>query len=146
MIDPKIIVVPIASGLIAQFSKVLVEAVRTGTVNLKLLNRYGGMPSSHTALVVSLTTVVGISVGVNSAAFAIAFIFSIITIRDAIGFRMYLGEHAAIINKLVSELPANERPKFPQHIIERIGHTPLQAFMGGLVGLTTTLILWAIIP
>lgn len=142
----KIILVPLATGLIAQFSKVLVEAVNTGTVNLKLLNRYGGMPSSHTALVVSLSTVVGIVNGFNSAAFAIAVVFSLITIRDAIGFRMYLGEHATIINKLVGELPAKEKPKFPTHIIERIGHTPLQAFIGGLVGLTTTLILWSILP
>jgi len=146
MIFAKIILVPIVAGLIAQVSKVLVEAVRTGRVNLALLNRYGGMPSSHTALVVSLTTTVGLVDGINSPAFVIALIFSVVTIRDAIGFRMYLGEHARIINKLISELPAQEKPKFPTHIIERIGHTPLEAVIGGLVGLTATLILWVIIP
>lgn len=146
MLFAKIIIVPILAGLIAQISKVLVEAVRTGHVNLALLNRYGGMPSSHTALVVALTTTVGIVDGINSPAFIIALIFSVVTIRDAIGFRMYLGEHARIINRLIGELPANERPKFPTHIIERIGHTPLEALVGGLVGLTSTLILWVIIP
>jgi len=146
MIIAKVIIVPVLAGLIAQASKVLIEAIRTGSVDLRLLNRYGGMPSSHTALVVALTTTVGIVDGINSPAFIIALIFSVVTIRDAIGFRMYLGEHARIINKLIRELPAKERPKFPTHIIERIGHTPLEALVGGLVGLTSTLILWVIIP
>ncbi len=146
MLFAKIILVPIIAGLIAQLAKVLVEAVRTGHVNLALLNRYGGMPSSHTALVVSLTTVVGLVDGINSPAFVIALVFSVVTIRDAIGFRMYLGEHARIINKLIGQLPAKERPKFPTHIVERIGHTPLEAIIGGLVGLTSTLIFWLIIP
>lgn len=146
MIIAKVIIVPVLAGLIAQASKVLIEAIRTGSVDLRLLNRYGGMPSSHTALVVALTTTVGIVDGINSPAFIIALIFSVVTIRDAIGFRMYLGEHARIINQLIRELPAKERPKFPTHIIERIGHTPLEALVGGLVGLTSTLILWVIIP
>lgn len=124
----------------------MVEAAKTGRFDLRLLNTYGGMPSSHTALVTSLTTVVGIVEGIYSAAFAIAAIFSFIIVRDAIGFRMYLGEHAGILNRLINELPAKEKPKFPHHIIERIGHTPLEAVVGALVGLATTLILWLLLP
>lgn len=143
---PKLLIIPILAGLTAQVSKVLVEAIRTGSVNLTLLNTYGGMPSSHTALVVSLTTVIGLGEGVDSAAFAIAFVFSLITIRDAIGFRMYLSEHARILNKLIADVPAKEKPRFPSQIIERIGHTRTEALMGGLVGLTASLIFWLILP
>lgn len=143
---PKIIFVPLASGLIAQAAKVIVEVARSGTINFRLINAYGGMPSSHTAVVVSVATVLGIVEGITSPAFALALVLSLITIRDAIGFRKYLGEHAEILNKLVSELPAKEKPKFPRHVIERIGHTPLQAFMGGLLGLVSTLILWKLLP
>ncbi|MFH0828993.1 MAG: divergent PAP2 family protein [Candidatus Kerfeldbacteria bacterium] len=143
---PKIILIPIIAGIIAQASKVVVEAFKTGHIDLRLLNRYGGMPSSHTALVVSLTTVAGLIDGINSTAFVIAFIFSLVTIRDAIGFRMYLGQHASLINKLISELPDAEKIKFPQHIIERIGHTQLEALMGALIGLAATFILWVIVP
>lgn len=143
---PKELFVPLAAGLIAQISKIVVEAVRTGNVNFKLLNAYGGMPSSHTALVVSLTTVIGLAEGVYSPAFAIAAIFSLITVRDAIGVRRYLSEHAHILNTLITEVPSREKPKFPKHILERIGHTPVEALMGALVGLTATLILWIILP
>lgn len=143
---PKIILIPLLAGLIAQASKVLVEAVRNKSIDLKILNSYGGMPSSHTALVTSLTTIVGIVEGIYSAAFAIAFVFSFITVRDAIGFRMYLGEHAHILNTLIRELPARGKPRFPHHIIERIGHTPIEAVIGALIGVTATLILWLIIP
>ncbi|MBI5404812.1 MAG: divergent PAP2 family protein, partial [Candidatus Kerfeldbacteria bacterium] len=136
---PKLLIIPILAGLTAQVSKVLVEAIRTGSVNLTLLNTYGGMPSSHTALVVSLTTVIGLGERLDSAAFAIAFVFSLITIRDAIGFRMYLSEHARILNKLIADVPAKEKPRFPAQIIERIGHTRTEALMGGLVGLTASL-------
>lgn len=143
---PKILVIPLIAGLVAQLAKVVVEAVRTGSIDLRILNTYGGMPSSHTALVTSLTTTVGIVEGIYSPAFAISAIFSFITIRDAIGIRMYLGEHARILNRLVGALPAKQRPKFPKHIIERIGHTAIEAVVGGLLGLVTTLILWLALP
>ncbi|MBI4092651.1 MAG: divergent PAP2 family protein [Candidatus Kerfeldbacteria bacterium] len=143
---PKIVLIPILSGLIAQLSKLLVETVRSGSADLRVINRYGGMPSSHTALVVSLTTVIGLMEGLSSAAFAVAIIFSLVTVRDAIGFRMYLGEHAHILNKLIEDLPAREKPRFPKHIIERIGHTPAEAMIGALIGIASTLILWFILP
>lgn len=146
MLHPKIILIPVVAGLIAQLLKIVIEAVRSGTVDLRLLNRYGGMPSSHTALVVSLSTVAGLSEGFTSPLFAVALIFSIITIRDAIGVRMYLGQHASLINRLIGELPEAEKLKFPPHIIERIGHTRLQALVGGLVGLATTAVLWVAVP
>lgn len=142
----KIIIIPLVAGALAQVLKVCIEAVKTKKIDLRLLNRYGGMPSSHTALVVSLTAIAAFAEGMNSVVFATAFVFSLITIRDAIGFRMYLSEHASILNKLIGELPAGEKPKFPQHVIERVGHTRFQALVGGLVGLMTTIILWVILP
>jgi len=141
----KILIIPILAGLTAQISKVLVDAVRTGTVNLNVMNAYGGMPSSHTAIVVSLTTVVALAEGLDSAAFILAFVFSLVTIRDAIGLRMYLSEHARILNKLMGTLPAKVKPGFPSRVLERIGHTPKEALMGGLVGLTASLIYWIVI-
>lgn len=142
----KVLFIPIIAGVFAQILKVLIDGIKSKKINLRLLNMYGGMPSSHTALVVSLTAVAAFSEGLNSIAFAIALVFSVITIRDAIGFRMYLSEHAAVLNKLIAELPAVEKPKFPSHVIERVGHTRFQALVGGLVGLMTTIVLWIIIP
>lgn len=146
MINAKIIAIPIAAGLIAQVLKVVVAAYKTGRIDLRLLNRYGGMPSSHTALVVSLSAVSGLSSGFTSPIFAIALVFSIITVRDAIGIRMYLGQHASLINKLIGELPEAEKLKFPTHLIERTGHTRLEALVGTIVGLAVTAILWIAVP
>ncbi|MBI4089987.1 MAG: divergent PAP2 family protein [Candidatus Kerfeldbacteria bacterium] len=143
---PKILIIPLIAGMLAQLAKVVVEAARTGSIDLRILNTYGGMPSSHTALVTSLSATVGIVEGLYSPAFAITAVFSFITIRDAIGIRMYLGEHARILNRLVGELPAKQKPKFPKHIIERIGHTTMEAVVGALLGLATTLILWLALP
>lgn len=142
----KILLIPILVGAVAQVSKILVEAIRTGNINLRLLNTYGGMPSSHTALVISMVTVVGLEVGLASPIFLIALIFAAVTIRDAIGLRMYLSEHAKILNRLIREVPSQDKPSFPQRVIERIGHSPLEALMGGLVGLTATLIFWQVFP
>ena len=92
------------------------------------------MPSSHAALVVSLTAMVGYTNGWNSAAFAIALIVAVLTIRDAGGFRRVLGKHAAEINQLTQNLAAVQ-PNDYSHLKERLGHTPLQLFVGSLVGL-----------
>lgn len=98
------------------------------------------MPSAHTAFVAALTTAVGVSEGIDSAAFAISFILSIIIVRDAIGFRRYLGTHGRVINMLMRELPEGEDLKYPLRLRERVGHTPLEALVGTLVGVSISLI------
>src|SRR5699024_12483107 len=64
----------------------------------------GSMPSSHSAAVSALTTAIGISEGVSSGLFAIAFIFSVITMFAASGARHQAGEHAIILNQLVKDI------------------------------------------
>ncbi len=107
-----------------------------------MLNSYGGMPSAHTAFVSSLTTGVGISEGLDSAAFAVAFILSLIIARDAIGFRRYLGTHGRVINMLMRELPDGEELKYPPQVRERVGHTPLEALVGAIVGVGITFLFY----
>lgn len=143
---PKLLLIPVVTGFLAQAMKMVVETAQTKRFDLRTLNTYGGMPSSHTAFVVSLATVIGLSEGIFSPAFAIAAVVAVITIRDAIGFRWYLSEHAEILNKLIAELPSREKPKFPRHILERIGHRPSEAFAGGLIGIALSILLWLILP
>lgn len=131
---PKILIASLTAGICTQLFK-FVRASWRGDIKWYMLNRYGGMPSAHTAFVASLTTAVGISDGLASPAFAVAFILSAITVRDAIGFRRYLGTHGRMLNMLVRELPQSEALKFPSHLDEKVGHTPLEALVGGLIGI-----------
>lgn len=138
---PKLVLISIISGLLTQLIKFIIQAMR-GEFRWSSLQEYGGMPSAHTAFVASLSTVVGIHEGIESAAFAISVIFSLLIIRDAIGLRQFLGRHAMIINMLVKDLPDDIEAKYPSFLVERVGHTPLQAIVGGLIGLILALTLY----
>lgn len=145
MIIPKLILIPIIAIAATQLIKFIIEAARH-ELRWSSLLEYGGMPSAHTAFVVSLTTVIGLHEGLNSAAFAVAAVFSILIIRDAIGLRQFLSLHGRVLNMLIKDLPDQMEPKYPPRLVERVGHTPLQAFVGGCIGLLLGLVLYQIIP
>lgn len=145
MIIPKLVIIPLIAGTLTQGIKFIIQLFR-GELRWKTLQEYGGMPSAHTAFVVSLTTILGIQEGIASPGFAVSFIFALLIIRDAIGMRQFLGQHARVLNMLVRELPLKEEKKFPPSIVERLGHTPWQAFVGGVIGLVVALLLNAWLP
>lgn len=139
---PKLVLIALVSGLLTQLIKFIIQASR-GEFRWSSLQEYGGMPSAHTAFVVSLTTIIGIHDGIDSAAFAISFIFSLLIIRDAIGLRQFLSQHGKVLNMLIKDLPDDVEAKYPDRLVERVGHTPLQAFVGGCIGLVLGLALYA---
>lgn len=141
---PYLVLIPLAVGFFTQFIKAIVET--NGRLTLRALDAYGGMPSSHTALAVSLMTVIGLSEGLASPLFAAATIMAILVVRDAIGFRHYLGGHSQALNLMVKVLPAAEQGRF-RRFREKLGHTPLEAFVGAVVGFCLTAILYlALLP
>lgn len=129
-----ILLLPIISGFIAQLIKFLLKSNKQ-KLNFKNLLTYAGMPSGHSAMVVSLATIIVLEEGFKSPLFAITFIFALIVIRDALGIRRYLGEHGKILNVLVKDLGDDKvlDEKYP-HLLEKIGHTPVQVFVGSLIG------------
>lgn len=135
---PKLVLIALISGLLTQSIKFIILMFR-GNFRWSSLQEYGGMPSAHTAFVVSLSTVVGLHEGFDSAAFAISFIFSLLIIRDAIGLRQFLSQHGRVLNMLIKDLPDDIEAKYPTNLVERVGHTPLQAFVGGVIGLVLAL-------
>lgn len=143
---PKLFLIPIAIIVLCQVFKFIREGFIKGKWDLGVLNHYGGMPSSHTALVTSLTTLVYLDQGLSSVAFAISLIFSLLIIKDSIGLRRYLGYHGRVLNMLIKDLPDEEEYKYPRHLTERLGHTPFEAFIGGTVGILLALLLNQIIP
>ena len=99
----------------------------------------GGMPSSHTALVVGLTTAVGVREGTRSDLFAICLVFSLVVMYDASGVRLQAGKHASVLNRIIMELPP-DHPMQGEHgptLKDTIGHTPLQVIVGALVGVVS---------
>lgn len=129
------LLLPLISILIAQSAKFFVKSNHR-KLNLRGLMSYSGMPSGHSALVISLLTIVGLIEGINSSDFAISAALSIIVIRDALGLRIYLGQHGKILNLLVKDLKDDKYldDEYP-HLLEKIGHTPAQVLVGSLIGL-----------
>lgn len=95
----------------------------------------GGMPSSHTAMVLGLTTAVGVIRGTSSAEFAIALIFSMVVMYDASGVRLHAGKTASVLNMIITELPPDHPVSDTRPLRDTLGHTPLQVAAGAVLGL-----------
>jgi len=135
IITNKALVIPAVAWVISQLLKVLVVLVRERRLELRFLVGSGGMPSSHTALVCALATVVAMTQGFNSTVFAIVAILAMVVMYDAAGVRRAVGRQSAILNRIVKEL----RDRRPRDEVERdlrefIGHTPFQVIAGAVLG------------
>ena len=132
------------SWLAAQLLKVLTGMFRERSFSiLTLLFSTGGMPSSHTASVVALTTSIVITQGVSSFAFAMSFLFSMVVMIDATGVRRETGEQAKILNQMMKQLfESKNSEEWNRTLKELVGHTPLQVIAGAGVGVAVPLILW----
>ena len=133
-ITTQIIITAIVTIFVVQTLKLATDGIK-GNLNIKsILSVYGGMPSSHTAVVTSLTTLVGFHEGMNSAFFGISLIFSAIIIIDAMKFRGYVDGNSKVLKKIVDNHP--EIIKDDSKPIEtKLQHTPLQVFIGALIGI-----------
>jgi hypothetical protein len=126
---------------IAQTIKLPLEYLQTHRWTWALLVQAGGMPSSHSALVVGITHGIGLTVGFNSPLFALAFAMSMVVIYDATGIRRQAGKHAELINAMINDLAAGN-PLKEEQLREVLGHTPLEALGGILLGLVVAQLTW----
>ncbi len=134
------ILTPIVAFSLAQGAKVILRSFKH-RITWRDIFAYSDMPSGHTAVVVSLVTILGLGLGASSPVFAAAFVYAAIVITDAVGLRNYLGLHGKTLNVLVKDLKEDEflDQSYPKQL-ERIGHTPLQVLIGALVGFLTSLL------
>jgi hypothetical protein len=114
-------------------AKVLLSSFRLRRLNLRVLADPGGMPSSHSAIVMGLTTAVGKHLGWSTAPFAIALIFSFVVMYDAAGVRRAAGRQAAVLNRLVQDL-VHMRGVQETELRELLGHTPVEVLVGAVLG------------
>ena len=124
--------------LIAQIIKVINDLIVHKKLNMRRLWGSGGMPSSHAATVMSLTTVVGIVNGWDSAIFAVSFVFAIVVMYDAAGVRRAAGKQATVLNQMIEDKGMHMK----ERLTELLGHTPFEVFMGALLGIVNAWFLY----
>ena len=141
----KILISAAAGWIIAQVLKTIIHTWFTKNFVAERLVGGGGMPSSHSATVCALSTATAIQYGFSSFEFAMAAIFSLVVMYDAIGVRQESGKQAKVINDMV-ELFAHmgKDVDIEKQLKEFIGHTPFQVFCGGILGIFTAWIIMGI--
>lgn len=126
----------ILGAVIAQSIKVVTYLCTHKKINFKIFTTTGGMPSSHTAGVIALSTSIALIDGFDSLAFAISLGFSLVIMQDAAGLRRAAGKTAATLNRLVDEfVQKNQEVKPYAALKELLGHTPLEVFCGMILGI-----------
>jgi acid phosphatase family membrane protein YuiD len=124
----------LACGFLVQMSKVLTFLMREKKINVRRFVETGGMPSSHAASVMALSTCVGLSEGFGSILFAIALYFSLIVMYDAAGLRRAAGRQASLLNRILVEHIQLPGPPH-QQLRELLGHTPFEVLVGAVIGI-----------
>ena len=119
---------------LAQAVKVVLYAVLARKLDLGRFVSSGGMPSSHSALVVACTTAIGRLYGVEGPLFALAVMVSVVVMYDACIVRRSAGDTARLVNKLLEHMEQLTAEEFADRLREVMGHTPLQVLVGALLG------------
>ena len=132
-VQNKYIYVPFFLWFGIQLFKLIYDLVTTKKFNFKRIMGAGGMPSSHSAVVTGLATLVGKYEGVNTPIFAISLILAFVVMYDACGVRRAAGKQATLLNKLI-ETPGLSGVQVSEKLVEVLGHTPTQVFVGALIG------------
>ncbi len=120
--------------LAAQLIKTVRALIITRKLNLSYLTASGGIPSSHSSLVVGLATAVARINGLQSTSFALAAVLAGVVMYDAAGVRLAVSKQARILNLMLDDF-FHERGISEKRLHELIGHTPVQVFAGALIGL-----------
>lgn len=135
----KYIYVPIILWFCIQSFKLIYDLCTTKKINFKRIIGAGGMPNSHSAIVIALATLIGKNLGVDSPIFAVTLIFAFIVMYDACGVRRAAGKQAKVLNEIVNTRGLSNL-QVQEKLQEALGHTPIQIFVGALIGLIAGLI------
>ncbi len=130
----KYVAVPFLVWFFIQLFKLIYDLVTTKEFNFKRILGAGGMPSSHSAVVTSLASMIGVSEGLTSPIFGLSVIFAFVVMYDAAGIRRAAGKQAKLLNKIVNT-PGLTGVQVTEKLQEVLGHTPTQVFVGALIGI-----------
>lgn len=136
-------VIPIFTWIMAQIAKIVLMGITKKDWDWRYIYRSGGMPSAHTAVIVSLCTVLAYRLGSKSPEFGIACILAAIVMYDAINVRHAVGEHARALQAIVPEV--FKKSHLPKMIIHQSnGHTPFEVLAGLLIGVVVPVLVFIV--
>ena len=138
-IQNKYIYIPLLLWFFIQLYKVIYDLVTTKKLNFKRIIGAGGMPSSHSAIVTGLATLIGKYEGVDTPIFAVSLILALVVMYDACGVRRAAGKQAVVLNKII-DTPGLTGVQVRERLVEALGHTPKQVFVGAFIGIVVGLI------
>lgn len=125
----------------AQILKMVLFAILERRINWRRLIDTGGLPSAHSAFVTGLATGVGLKDGLGSSTFAIASVFALVVMYDALSLRREAGKHADILNELLLLSIIQDAFKEREALKELLGHTPMEVFAGACLGIISGLVI-----
>ena len=139
IVTNKYIYIPLLVWACIQTFKVIYDLITTKKLNFKRILGAGGMPSSHSAVVMTVATLIGKHEGFDTSIFALAAIFAMVVMYDAAGVRRAAGKQARVLNKIV-QTPGLTNIEVQEKLVEFLGHTPLQVIVGATIGIIVGLV------
>lgn len=140
LLDNTALMAALLAWFIAQVIKVVLVFFEERRFDLAKMISSGGMPSSHSALITAMSASVGKTAGLDSVAFAIAAVTSLVVMYDAANVRREAGKHAELLNKIARDLyPDNQINQ--EKLKELLGHKLIEVVAGALLGITVGILL-----
>src|SRR3989339_280292 len=140
--------VPLLTGaaafLLSQTLKIVYYYIKEKEFNIIHFFEAAGMPSTHSAMSSAMALMIGLTEGFASPLFAVAVVFTIIVMYDAMGVRFAAGQQAIVLNKIIEDI-YSEKVSEKEKMKELIGHTPFEVFVGGVLGILTAILAYTII-
>lgn len=146
LISNKIFIAAVTGWFVAQILKTIIHIILTKEFVAERMVGSGGMPSSHSSTVCALVTATCFEFGPGSFEFAMAAIFAIIVMYDAMGVRRETGIQAKILNDMLKIFEDMGRSEISAHdkLKEFVGHTPLQVLIGALLGILIAVLMYTL--
>lgn len=142
LLSNEVLICSVAGWIVAQVLKTIIDFAINKDFSVERLVGSGGMPSSHSATVCSLTTAAGLCYGIDSFQFAISFVLASVVMYDAIGVRQETGKQAKLLNLIMEQdLFKMNNQQIQERLKEFVGHTPLQVLAGAILGIGLTLMI-----
>ena len=138
-----ILISALTAWALAQIVKVPIDYLVTHRWNWRLAFTTGGMPSSHSALVLGTMVSCGLYAGFDSAVFALSVAVAMVVTYDATGVRRQAGYHAERINTIIRTF-LQGHPISESDLKEVLGHTPRQVVVGSIMGVVSSVIYWLV--
>ncbi len=125
---------------LAQGLKIPIHFLVEHEWNFSRFHGSGGMPSSHSAMVVAASLMTGAMSGFDSTVFAVSVVIACIVMYDATGVRRETGKQATVINQILRDVLVNGKPISDAELKELVGHKPIEVAGGALVGILVAVV------